>query len=182
MINIRKVRKTKTVSLPPYGRVPIKDATDDVTFVLEKEHVIHGHKDAPSACAIALAIRDNAILFKEGLVLGAWVYKTYTLVAINKNSKVQARRYAHEERTRKGINGFDKSSAASLKPGDVVVLVAPTGRKRLGVSNGTSHPGNYKAKSPRPKNTCARKRGVFVDPFHAKQAQREAGKEASVTQ
>ena len=163
---IRKVKRHKHVTLSPFGQVPIKDAKDDAQVRLSAKHVMRGNKNEPTACAIALAIRDQPKNF-PGNVLGAWVFKSHTLIATTIGGRVQARRYSHSLALNKSINGFDSASAEALKTGDVVVLSAPKGARRLGHGNGTT--GGHDVKKPRKKLACW-KRGVFNDPIYAAQA------------
>jgi len=149
-----------------------------VAVNLKKDHVRLGKKNAPSACAIALAIRDEKDKF-PGELIAALVRKSFTLVATRINNKLQARRYAHAEPVRMAINGFDAGSERTLHAGDHIELLAPAGARKLGGSNGRSNAGNIVPDKPR-KNTLCLRRGVYVDRWHAQNAAEKIGKKSIV--
>src|SRR5689334_9070053 len=95
----------KTITLPPYGRIPVKDAKMSVTVYLTLENIRKGKKFAPNACAIALCNRENTAAF-PGVFLASWVYKTATYVVTSLGGKIQALRYVHSAAVTKAINGF----------------------------------------------------------------------------
>jgi len=169
-----KSKGWKNISFSPYGLLPLKDATPaqgDVSFVVTKDNIMLGKRHRPDACALALEGRDNASLF-PGVALGIWVYRTFTVVATRIGNKIKAIRYVHGNSLRLGVNSFDggTNTPQSLKPGDIVTLLVPTGWKRIG----HHAPGDSKDKSSKGGSLgLCRKRGVYVDPFHAKQARKE---------
>jgi hypothetical protein len=156
----------------------LKDARVSVTVTLTQENLRDGKKDKPSACAIALAIKDNrGDVFPN--LLSAYVRKTHTLVALG-GKRIRAFRYSNPEPIRRKINTFDKTVkprdgyVPELKPGDTVTLLAPAGSRRLG--KGYTGSGSGDPLKTRVGLHCTR-RGVYVDPIHGRAAADQLGKE-----
>jgi hypothetical protein len=162
MPNYRTVQQRRTVNYPVYGRVPIKDAKKNVSFKLEDEHIRDGRQSIPEACAIALAMRSNKTQFPGRFASGS-TFKTHTLVATVLNDRMQVVRYVHSDHVQDAINGFDNPGRGNrvLQVGDIVTLLAPKGRKKLGVSNGRSNSGSVVPQNSRVVSEC-RKRAVFA--------------------
>lgn len=171
-MNVTKSRKGhRSMSFAPYGRIPLRDAKESLELTLTEEAVRNGKKNNPTGCAIALAVRNDA-LGGGDLVpgfLAIQVRKTATIIAKTQNGRIVAERRMHSQELNQLINGFDNDASKALKAGDAVVLMAPKGSKRIGKSNGTSHSGSLVSKNPRKHKKCVR-RGVYLDPVHAKQA------------
>lgn len=158
-MNIKRIQQKRTVYVEPYGRVPIRDATKAAALTLSEGSVRTGKSHRPSECAVAREAVKTPEAF-PGHMLCAWTYKSYTLIVTRINDVLQARRYVHSKALRKAIKGFDgERSGKILKAGDEIALLAPTGLKRLGVSNGRSNPGNGAGRGG-DLRTCW-KRGVF---------------------
>ena len=177
-LNVKKNRKGhRTVHFSPFGRLPLRDAAQSVTVTLRPRHIKRGKRNMPSACALALCIRDAAEDF-PGRLIAAYVGKTYTLVASEQGERLRAVRYAHPEGLRTAINGFDKTAKKTgLTAGSEIMLLAPTGARQLGESKGRSNAGNIIPRNPRQGMKCVR-RGVFVDPLHGKMAVKEIGQKS----
>lgn len=175
-MNVRKSRKGhRTVTFKPYGRVPLRDAKESVSFTLSQDAIRLGKKNNPAGCAIALQSRHDAIaneIAKIPNYLAIEVRKTTTHVAVSRKSGIAVLRWVHSPELTKLINGFDTDQPVKLKAGDTITLLAPKGARRIGKSNGTSHSGSIKPLNPRPRKQCVR-RGVYLDPVHAKQAKQE---------
>lgn len=157
-----------TVTLPPFGRMPIRDAKASVFATIGKEHEKNGKQKQPGACVRSLCWRDHPSVF-PGQLLAVFTRKTYTLAVVSIKNRLKALRYVHSVGARDDINGFDSGNVSALKAGDEIALLAPTKTKKLGVSKGKSNPGNIEIKNPRKKTPCYR-RGSFADLIYAQAA------------
>lgn len=175
-MSVRKSKKGhRTISFAPYGRIPLRDAKDSVTFTLAQNDVKNGKKNAPTGCAIALCAKRFSVDGIEGAIpgfLAIQVRKTATLVAKSAKMGIFCERYVHSPLLTQLINGFDSDSAKRLRAGDTVTLTAPRGYRRIGKSNGTTGSGSHVALNPRVRKTCIR-RGVYLDDVHATAAKHD---------
>jgi hypothetical protein len=176
-MNVRKSKKGhRSMSFAPYGRIPLRDGKASIDLTLTEPAVRLGKKNNPMGCAIALELKYDAIAgtIAESVpgFLGVQVRKTATLIARTHRGQIVCERYVHSPELTERINGFDAGAEKALKAGDRVVLMAPRGGRRIGKSNGTSRSGSIVPKNPRKHKACVR-RGVYLDPVHAKQAMTE---------
>lgn len=166
--------KRKTLSVKPYGRLPLQDAKEDARVPVRPKHMRRGKRNSPSGCALALGNNDAPEGTFPGDYLASRVNKTHTVVIATINNRVQARRYAHDEATRKAINDFDDKKPCAFPPeGLIVTLLAPRGSRKAGTYKASKNTGAKRSSAPRVSRTVYR---YDVDRVAA---QRTAKKEAA---
>jgi len=133
-MSIQNERADRTITIKPWGSLPIKDARKNVELLLTDFHIKRGKKFNPTECAIAQCGLDSGDDIFPGKFLFLEVLKTAVHVVTIQRGKLRVLRYVFSESTRKGINGFDTSplSSQALKAGSIT-LFAPWGSKRLGM-------------------------------------------------
>lgn len=172
----------KSIKLPGYTRMKIYDAKVDITpFPLSEDSMKKGKEYLPSGCAIALEAGKHKKLF-PGKFHSFWVYKTFSVLVTIVGDKYRAIRYMNTERMREGINGWDWKKGNSLKIGEMITPLAPTGTRKLGAKKwpggtpGKTHVTRKPVGSSNP-GYC-KKRGIFASPLFAAQAEDDVrGKE-----
>jgi hypothetical protein len=147
---IMSMSKRKTIGFPPYGRLTLQDAKDDVPVSVKPGHIRRGKKNNPAGCALALAANATPEGTFPGDYLASRVNKTHTVVACTINNRVQARRFVHDEATRNAINGFDAETVNAFPlTGIVVTLLAPRGKRRAGTRKTSKNTGEKRVTTPR---------------------------------